>query len=701
MIKLLILLYVFGLLTYLVLEPKAKTSRIVAFPLLIGIGINSLIFLILGYMEIVYTKTLFLIINYLLMAIFIALIYIRRKELSITHDLKKIPIYYVLFLAFFVYRFVLLAHSSFVNFNNWDELRMYQYVSREILVFGTPNFLYSLFAPMSYFLGTMVYQFTDFSINNPRIFGGIFYGLISLFIYSELKNKNVNRHIAALLAMIFLISSGENFLYYITFYNNVFYAVFILIGFYLYYEYKNSKEKNLRSFILAFIFLVGAALTRRESSFHIIGVIGVYNLYLIIRKKAKLKDLIIELLPFIIIILTFSLFGRMNASHIPSLRPSKYSSQINESLFKTLTERLNWNDLQQNFKNSQHSMFMKSFAAYNGTMFLTAIIATVLSLVILITRKKNKYLGVGLFCAFQQFVYYGVVLFTALTLFNYNEYVGAASFTRYMMQVLPMSFITLGLILYGHEVEEKKRPERQSKITEKSKIIFVIPAYNEEKSIKKTYESIVAYNKKHKTKFDVIVINDGSTDSTKKVLEEEKIPHINLVCNLGIGGAVQTGYKYAYEHDYDVAIQFDGDGQHDIEYIDRLLKPLQNDEADMVIGSRFVEKDKQGFKSSLFRRLGIKLISFVIKRETNVKIYDTTSGFRAINRNILKIYCNKYPTEYPEPISSVNIIKKGYVIKEVPVRMKERKAGVSSIKPWKSAYYMVNVILTILVMGDD
>jgi hypothetical protein len=228
------------------------------------------------------------------------------------------------------------------------------------------------------------------------------------------------------------------------------------------------------------------------------------------------------------------------------------------------------------------------------------------------------------------------------------------------------------------------------------KVILIIPAYNEEKNILKTCNSIDKYNQKSKIKYDYIVINDGSKDNTKKVLEDNKIPHINLIRNLGIGGAVQTGYKYAYENEYDIAIQFDGDGQHDVSYVKNIIEPIINGQANMVIGSRFIKKDKDNFNSSFSRRIGINLISFFIKLKTRKKIYDTTSGFRAIDKNIIKDFSNNYPTEYPEPISTVETLLNGYKIDEVPVMMKAREAGKSSIGSWKNVYYMINVILSII-----
>lgn len=230
------------------------------------------------------------------------------------------------------------------------------------------------------------------------------------------------------------------------------------------------------------------------------------------------------------------------------------------------------------------------------------------------------------------------------------------------------------------------------------KVLFIIPAYNEEESIQKTYMQIENYNKKNKTNYDVVVINDGSIDSTEEILVKNNINHIRLINNLGIGGAVQTGYKYALENNYDYAIQFDGDGQHNVEYAKDLLEPLNDLKADMAIGSRFV-KEIDTFKSSKARRCGIKMISFFIKLTTGKKIYDTTSGMRAVNKKLINKFANNYPTEYPEPVSTTLVLKEGYKIEEVSVKMNERENGVSSIRAWKNIYYMVNVILSILITG--
>ena len=226
------------------------------------------------------------------------------------------------------------------------------------------------------------------------------------------------------------------------------------------------------------------------------------------------------------------------------------------------------------------------------------------------------------------------------------------------------------------------------------KILLIIPSYNEEENVLKVYEQI----KKYENQYDYVYINDASKDNTLKVLKENNLNHVNLISNLGIGGAVQTGYKYAYENGYDIAVQYDGDGQHDVSYVKNIIDPIINDKADFVIGSRFIKKDKDNFNTTFSRRIGINMISFFIKLVTKKKVYDTTSGFRAVNKDIIEFFAHDYPTEYPEPITTTQLLQKKYRFKEVPVMMKARMGGKSSIGSWKNVYYMINVIISIITV---
>lgn len=230
------------------------------------------------------------------------------------------------------------------------------------------------------------------------------------------------------------------------------------------------------------------------------------------------------------------------------------------------------------------------------------------------------------------------------------------------------------------------------------KVLLVIPAYNEEENIVNTIEKIEEFKAQNRSReyfLDYIIINDGSLDNTYEICKKNNFNVVNLIQNLGIGGAVQTGYKYAKEYNYDIAVQFDGDGQHDINSIHQLLKPIITDDVDFVVGSRFLEGTSE-FKSTFMRRIGIFYLSFIINIFSGCKILDPTSGFRAANKSVITYLARKYPTDYPEPESLVDLSKQNFKIKEVQVNMLERQGGVSSISSWKSIYYMIKVSLAII-----
>ena len=224
-----------------------------------------------------------------------------------------------------------------------------------------------------------------------------------------------------------------------------------------------------------------------------------------------------------------------------------------------------------------------------------------------------------------------------------------------------------------------------------NKVLLIIPAYNEAENIEKVVDNLI----ENFPQYDYIVVNDGSRDDTRNVCRKRGYQYLNLSINLGIGGAVQTGYKYAQDKGYDIAVQIDGDGQHDIAYLEKMLPYLESGEADVVIGSRFIEKE--GFQSSTTRRTGIKILSSMIWLCTGCKIKDVTSGFRAVNKRFIDIYSVNYPMDYPEPEAIVSAVMHGGIVKECPVVMRERENGTSSINFMKSIYYMIKVTLAIIV----
>lgn len=223
------------------------------------------------------------------------------------------------------------------------------------------------------------------------------------------------------------------------------------------------------------------------------------------------------------------------------------------------------------------------------------------------------------------------------------------------------------------------------------KTLIIIPAFNEEGSIEKVVNNLV----EKFPEYDYLVINDGSTDHTQSICNNNKYQVVNLVINMGIGGAVQTGYRYARDNHYDIAVQIDGDGQHDVSYLKEMIRPIEEGQADIVIGSRFLEKE--GFQSTQIRRVGINFLSLLGKMLTGVRVRDITSGYRVVNAKFIHIFALDYPADYPEPEAMVIAAVHGGKIKEYPVVMHERKAGESSITMKKSIYYMCKVTLAMII----
>jgi len=225
------------------------------------------------------------------------------------------------------------------------------------------------------------------------------------------------------------------------------------------------------------------------------------------------------------------------------------------------------------------------------------------------------------------------------------------------------------------------------------KILAIVPAFNEVENIRGVIESI----SKADRNIDILVVDDGSTDGTgEAALSSGLSLVVNLPCNLGIGGAVQTGFRFARRCDYDITFQFDGDGQHLAADLEKILAPLRDDRADVVIGSRFCGSG-DGYRSTRSRRLGIKVFEMVNSFLVGRKITDNTSGFRAYNRRSIAFLVRHYPMDYPEPEAILILGKNGFRLREVPVRMQARANGRSSISGIKSFYYMIKVLLALVV----
>jgi glycosyltransferase involved in cell wall biosynthesis len=222
--------------------------------------------------------------------------------------------------------------------------------------------------------------------------------------------------------------------------------------------------------------------------------------------------------------------------------------------------------------------------------------------------------------------------------------------------------------------------------------IAVVPAFNEQQNVGRVIEEIRAFD----PGLDIVVVDDGSVDGTAAVAREHAATVLCLPFNLGIGGAVQTGFRYAFEHGYELAVRVDGDGQHDPAQLDRVIAPVLSGEADIAVGSRFVEAS-QGYRSSRSRRVGIRLLALVVSRIVGRRVTDTTSGFQALNRKGIALFARDYPHDYPEVEATVMVSRHRLRSIEVPVSMRERSSGRSSITAVRSIYYMLKVLLAIFV----
>ena len=226
----------------------------------------------------------------------------------------------------------------------------------------------------------------------------------------------------------------------------------------------------------------------------------------------------------------------------------------------------------------------------------------------------------------------------------------------------------------------------------KPEILIIVPAFNESGNVQKTVEEILSL----RLPLSVVVVDDGSQDATVPEAKKTAAQVISLPFNLGIGGAVQTGFKYALEKGFTLAVQVDGDGQHDIRYLQKLMEPVLNKRADMTIGSRFLGTHA-GYRSSLVRRIGIHFFAHLISFLTGYKVSDSTSGFRAYNRKMIEVFARSYPHDFPEPEAIVTAKRLNAVIVEVPVEMRKRASGSSSIRYLKTLYYMMKVTFAILL----
>jgi glycosyltransferase involved in cell wall biosynthesis len=221
--------------------------------------------------------------------------------------------------------------------------------------------------------------------------------------------------------------------------------------------------------------------------------------------------------------------------------------------------------------------------------------------------------------------------------------------------------------------------------------LAIVPAYNEEGSL----GTVIREIRRAEPELEIVVIDDASADSTVRVAAAAGVPVVRLPFNVGIGGAVQTGYQYALDHGFELAVQVDGDGQHDPSELGRVLEPILDGRADLVVGTRFVAGG--GYRGTRMRRVGIRVFAEIVSLMVGQRVSDTTSGFRAVNRKALRLFAAQYPHDYPEVESIVLLSRHGLRMLEVPVQMRVRETGNSSITALRAAYYMIKVLLALFI----
>lgn len=443
MILFIILLIISGLATLFSIQPKTKLSNIFCLSLLLGVAIHSFLFLVFGYCHIYYNKIIFITLTIIMMALCFFINIKRKKKLEITNDLKGIPLIYILFLIYILYRLIVIIEASYVNYYNWDEISFYAYNAKRIFLTGNMNYMYPLYATVNYFLGSLSYSFTEVSYTEPRLFSAIFYTIMSLFIYSRLREFKVHRYISALLSALLLISSAENLLYYTTFYSNIFYATFFVAGVYILLagvlKYKNKEE-----IVIGIFLLIGAVLVRREAIYHISALLICLSFLEFLQTKNKkiFKKYLYLLFPFV-----FIFISRMVCN---SLFNPAILEETEVSTISNLSKGLRFNLLPSFVDNALNQMFGLGAFESNYLMFSIVILSYFIFIINLLRKKiddEKKYLYAMIIIS--QVIYLGLVFLTEFLVMKDIELETAASFSRYMLMVSPLSIIMFGALLWS------------------------------------------------------------------------------------------------------------------------------------------------------------------------------------------------------------------------------------------------------------
>lgn len=431
--------------SFLYLIKVTKLSSYILYSVPIGIVLNSFVFIALAYLKILYNKYYFLIA--VIIAIILLIINIVKKKTKIVNDMKDIPIYYILILLYIIVRLIIVAGTSYFDFYNCDEFTAYTKYSKMMYVDNNFSGLIRHFTLPLYFISTMTYSINNVvDLASIRTIMPLFFGLVSLFIYCKLKDAKVNRNVSALLALLFLVSSSENMVLAKVFYTNIPFAFYIVSGLYLLGEYY-LINKGKKFPIISIVLLIGATLTRLEGIYLIICAVLFLFIISICDKRASKSKIGLFVVGTIIFryLLKFS-----NNLFKPAVVSTIAASAKRATIMETFKINIQSENLKSFFENLYDQTFANSYYNYNFCIFFVFIISIVLLFIYVIKHKKQKdnYSKFFLFLFLSQLAYIGIVFATQMFIMNPIEFKVAASFSRYVMQLLPISFIIVGIILF-------------------------------------------------------------------------------------------------------------------------------------------------------------------------------------------------------------------------------------------------------------
>lgn len=500
---LIILLFYSGLMIINFFKERIELSKIIYLSFPLGIVFHTLIFSLLVFFNIYYNFTFFAILS-----IVLSLSLFKRRP-KIENDLKKIPFYLIVIIAIFVFRLIQLGVTGFYDFYNYDEISAYQNYSNQIYFYNNFSAFYGVYAPINYFLGTKCYELVGYSINLIRIFSPIFLGLTSFFIYSSLKDK-VNRNISAIISILLLFSSTELIQLSKTFYTNIFFMYYFIVSIYLILKYYFIDDKKGIPKLELFIFL-GLLLTRKDALIFGIFIIIFFSFFNLIKKRINIKEFITICLLFIMPFLVYNTFNHLHGGGL-----GVGNSENNPSVVSRLLERMEFSNIKLYIHNIYDQTFKFGYYYMNWLIYSIFVLGIIITLYVLFNKKyKKNYIRPLLFwSSLFQCGYFLLIILTQFLFFSLEEFQLAASFSRYTITAIPISFITIGLFMFSNSDEEKGIHPLYLFLTVPTLITVFIEKYIFDKESFNIIRSIIIF-----VFFEAIVLLLYKNEKIKKIID--------------------------------------------------------------------------------------------------------------------------------------------------------------------------------------